>query len=106
VDGTAAAIWDCNGGYSQVLSVTGTNRISTGGKCLDADNNATANGTRVIWWACGSGTNQQWTFQPDGTIRGVQSGRCLDVREAATGNNSELILWTCSAANNQRWTRS
>jgi alpha-galactosidase len=105
VDGTAAAIWDCNGGYSQVFSVTGTNRISTAGKCLDADNNGTANGTRVIWWACGSGTNQQWTFQPDGTIRGVQSGKCLDVREAATGNNSELILWTCSAANNQRWTR-
>lgn len=45
------------------------------------------------------------TFQPDGTIKGVQSGKCLDVREAATGNNSELILWTCSAANNQKRTR-
>lgn len=50
VDGTAAAIWDCNGGYSQVFSVTGTNRISTGGKCLDAESTT-----------CTAANNQKWT---------------------------------------------
>ena len=80
------------------------------GRCVDAVGgvsvDGTAAGTRVIWWACGSGTNQRWTFQPTAPSGAFQSGKCLDVREAGTGNNSELILWTCSAANNQRWTRS
>ena len=103
-DGTQAVIWDCNGGFTQVVTaVSGQLRIS--GKCLDAEGNGTANGTRVIVWTCGTGTNQQWSMQDDGTIRGVQSGRCIDVNEAATANNTPLILWTCSAAANQRWTR-
>jgi alpha-galactosidase len=103
-DGTQAVIWDCNGGFTQVVTaVSGQLRIS--GKCLDAEGNGTANGTRVIVWTCGTGTNQQWSMQDDGTIRGVQSGKCVDVNEAATANNTPLILWTCTAAANQRWTR-
>jgi alpha-galactosidase len=103
-DGTQAVIWDCNGGFTQVLTAaSGQLRIS--GKCLDAEGNGTANGTKVIVWTCGTGTNQQWTMQDDGTIRGVQSGKCIDVNEAATANNTPLILWTCTAAANQRWTR-
>jgi len=103
-DGTQAVIWDCNGGFTQIVTAaSGQLRIS--GKCLDAEGNGTANGTRVIVWTCGTGTNQQWTMQSDGTIRGVQSGKCIDVNEAATANNTPLILWTCTAAANQRWTR-
>ena len=30
-------------------------------------------------WDCNGGTNQQWTFNADGTISGVASGLCLDV---------------------------
>jgi hypothetical protein len=32
------------------------------GLCLDATGAATANGTKLILWTCGSGTNQRWTF--------------------------------------------
>ncbi|WP_084599180.1 ricin-type beta-trefoil lectin domain protein [Actinoplanes subtropicus] len=103
-DGTQAVIWDCNGGFTQVITA-GSGQLHIGGKCLDADNNGTVDGTKVIVWTCGSGANQQWTLQSDGTIRGVQSGKCVDVNQAATANNSPLILWTCSGATNQQWTR-
>ncbi|GIF41782.1 alpha-galactosidase [Actinoplanes xinjiangensis] len=104
VDGTQAVIWDCNGGITQVVTATG-GQLRIGGKCLDAESNGTTDGTRVILWTCGTGTNQQWTLQADGTVRGTQSGKCIDVNQAATANNSTLLLWTCSAAANQRWTR-
>jgi alpha-galactosidase len=29
--------------------------------CLDADNQGTANGTRVITWTCNGQDNQRWT---------------------------------------------
>jgi ricin-type beta-trefoil lectin protein len=35
---------------------------SIGQKCLDADNNGTTNGTKVIIWDCAGGTNQKWTL--------------------------------------------
>jgi alpha-galactosidase len=104
-DGTQAVIWDCNGGFTQVVTAA-SGQLRIGGKCLDAANNGTADGTKVIVWTCGSGTNQQWTTQADGTIRGVQSGKCVDVTGAGTADNTALILWTCTAAANQQWTRS
>ncbi|HEX8343138.1 MAG TPA: ricin-type beta-trefoil lectin domain protein [Actinoplanes sp.] len=103
-NGAQAVIWDCNGGLTQIITAT-SGQLRIGGKCLDAEANGTANGTKVVLWTCGTGTNQQWTLQADGTIRGVQSGRCIDVSAAATANNSALVLWTCSGATNQRWTR-
>jgi alpha-galactosidase len=103
-DGAQTVIWDCNGGLTQIITAT-SGQLRIGGKCLDAEGNGTTDGTRVILWSCGTGTNQQWTLQTDGTVRGIQSGKCLDVNQAATANNSPLILWSCSAAANQRWTR-
>ncbi|GAA3307702.1 RICIN domain-containing protein [Nonomuraea dietziae] len=32
------------------------------GKCLDAANGSSANGTRLIIWTCGSNANQQWSI--------------------------------------------
>ncbi|MEV7232085.1 ricin-type beta-trefoil lectin domain protein [Polymorphospora sp. NPDC051019] len=103
-DGVQAVIWDCNGGITQIITST-SGQLRIGGKCLDAENNGTADGTRVILWTCGTGTNQHWTLQSDGTVRGTQSGKCLDVNQAATANNSTVILWTCTGAPNQHWTR-
>jgi hypothetical protein len=54
---------------------------------------------------CHGGTNQQWTLNADGTIRGAQSGLCLDVDHNLTANGTVVLLWTCNAAANQRWSR-
>lgn len=34
-----------------------------GNKCLDANGAATANGTKIIIWACNGGSNQQWSLR-------------------------------------------
>ncbi|GAA3415044.1 RICIN domain-containing protein [Streptosporangium vulgare] len=33
-------------------------------KCLDVLNAGTADGTQVVQWTCGTGTNQQWLRTP------------------------------------------
>lgn len=78
---------------------------SASGRCLDAPNGATANGTRPVIWDCNGGTNQQWTTQSNGTIRGVASGLCLDVDRNLTANGTGVLLWTCTGAANQVWSR-
>ena len=55
-------------------------------------------------WDCNGQTNQQWTINTDGTIRGIPSGLCLDASAAATGNGTKIILWACGNADNQKWT--
>jgi ricin-type beta-trefoil lectin protein len=76
------------------------------GKCLDAVNNGTTAGTKVVIWDCNGGSNQQWQLNADGTITGVQSRLCLDVTGAGTANGSLIELWTCHGGSNQKWTRS
>ena len=49
--------------------------------------------------------NQQWTFEGNGTIRGVRSGLCLDVDRNLTANNTAVLLWTCTGSANQVWSR-
>ncbi|MGA2854863.1 MAG: cellulase family glycosylhydrolase, partial [Verrucomicrobiota bacterium] len=53
------------------------------GKALDAYGNQTANGTQIIQWTYGGGSNQKWTLTDTGSgnwkIIGVQSGRAVDV---------------------------
>jgi alpha-galactosidase len=60
----------------------------------------------VAIWDCNGGTNQQWRFNADGTIVGVQSGLCLDVTANATANDTPVEIWTCNGGNNQKWTTS
>jgi hypothetical protein len=74
-----------------------------GNKCLDANNQGTANGTSVIIWDCNGQVNQQWNVNASGTITGVQSGRCVDANGAATANGTRIILWDCNGGSNQRW---
>lgn len=53
-----------------MLTVTETEAPGTTGRivgrqsglCLDASGAATANGTKIVLWACVSGANQRWTF--------------------------------------------
>jgi alpha-galactosidase len=62
-------------------------------------------GVKAQIWDCSGGTNQQWTLNSDGTVRGVQSGLCLDVDHNLSANGTAVLLWTCTAAANQRWSR-
>jgi hypothetical protein len=76
------------------------------GKCLDAFGQGTANGTRIVLYTCNGQANQQWQFQANGTVRGVQSGRCLTPLNGATANGTGIVLADCGTATYQRWTMS
>lgn len=94
--------------YNQSWSVTSRNELTSAGKCLGASGNA-GRGSPVTMMECGA-SNQQWTFNPDGTIRGVQSRLCLglDTRAAGNSRTPALVLQACSnpAESSQKWNRS
>ncbi|WP_338106345.1 ricin-type beta-trefoil lectin domain protein [Micromonospora terminaliae] len=73
-----------------------------GGKCLDATDNSSADGTPAQIWSCTGGANQQWTRAADGTLRVL--GKCLDVSGGGTANGTKVQLWTCNGSPAQQWT--
>lgn len=106
-DGTAPALWTCNGQANQQWTLTPSGQLQVyGDKCLDVDKAATADGTGVEIWTCNGGANQQWTVQPNGSVVGTGSGKCLDVTGGATANGSALEIWPCDGGANQQWTRT
>eukprot|EP00443_Scrippsiella_acuminata_P029535 CAMPEP_0115317354 /NCGR_PEP_ID=MMETSP0270-20121206/78611_1 /TAXON_ID=71861 /ORGANISM="Scrippsiella trochoidea, Strain CCMP3099" /LENGTH=1642 /DNA_ID=CAMNT_0002736821 /DNA_START=42 /DNA_END=4970 /DNA_ORIENTATION=+ len=54
-------------------------------------------------------TDQRWTFQDNGQIKGMLSGRCIDVKGSPPSNlenDVELNLWDCAsvaATSDQAW---
>ncbi len=76
-------------------------------RCLDVTSGNTADGARVIQYACGLGTNQQWQVQDAGSgyVRLVarHSGRCLDVISASTSDGARLAQYGCNGGANQQW---
>ncbi|MER5638895.1 ricin-type beta-trefoil lectin domain protein [Kitasatospora sp. NPDC002227] len=100
---TAVALWDCTGTAAQTWTWS-NGTLTHGGKCLDVTGQGTVNGTLVETWACNGGANQQWTPQPDGTLKSTQSGRCLDDPGFTTTNGTQLEIWDCNGGANQRWT--
>jgi glucosylceramidase len=86
--------------------------INTGsGKCVDATNGGTANGTAVQQWACAGGnTNQQWQFQPTDSgyyevvARNAPAlGWDVTGGAGATGDGVPIQLWTYGGGTNQQW---
>ena len=77
------------------------------GKALDAYGAQTANGTQIIQWTYGGGSNQKWTLTDVGSgsykIIGVQSGKCLDIDGWGTANGSKVQLWDYVGGSNQKF---
>ncbi|MFF4810327.1 ricin-type beta-trefoil lectin domain protein [Micromonospora chersina] len=97
---TATFTWagsQSGGGGTPTGPITGI-----GGKCLDATDNSSADGTPAQIWSCTGGANQQWTRAADGTLRVL--GKCLDVAGGGTANGTKVQLWTCNGSPAQQWT--
>jgi glucosylceramidase len=81
------------------------------GKCVDATNGGTANGTTLQQWTCASGsTNQEWQFQPTDsgydkivTRNAPTLGWDVTGGAGATGNGVPIQLWTYGGGTNQQW---
>lgn len=85
-------------------SAYGNGTLGTLGRCLDADGNATANGTKLELYDCNGSGGQQWRVQGDGSIKNPQSGRCLDDPSGNTANGTALQLYDCNGAAPQKFT--
>ncbi|MFC0625406.1 RICIN domain-containing protein [Kribbella deserti] len=80
------------------------------GKCVDAANHGTTNGTPVQQWTCGSAqANQQWQFRPtsDDYYKVVNRGGAV-VWDVAGGSGAltpgtKLHLWADVGGTNQQW---
>ena len=84
--------------------------VKHSGQALDASGNGTANGTPLIQWPYGGGTNQQWYPNYLGNnqyqLIGVQSGRSVDSAGNTQNNNAPVVLYDWTGGNNQRFTFS
>jgi hypothetical protein len=105
-NGTAAELWDCNGGANQTFAPNTAAELRVyGNKCLQARGQGTTAGTTVDISDCTGGDHQKWMLANDGTVVGAQSRLCLDANGQATANGTKVQLWTCNGGANQKWTR-
>jgi beta-glucosidase len=95
---TASFTWTVGPAGAGIAS---TPLVGYHGLCLDlsADNNT--DGTKVEIYTCNGTDGQQWTAEPDGTIRA--DGKCLDVAGGGTANGTLVDLFTCNGSGAQAW---
>ena len=105
--GTRVQLWDCLGDPQQAWIYSGGQlQVYTGSQtlCLDAaDNQGGVNGSPIQVWTCRGTANQQWTAEPDGSLRSVAYGRCLDAVNGGQANGTRLQLWDCLGDPQQDW---
>jgi beta-glucosidase len=71
------------------------------GLCLDINGDNNAPGTKVDIYTCNGTDGQQWTEEPNGTVRA--DGDCLDVEGGKTANGTLVDLYTCNGTGAQVW---
>jgi hypothetical protein len=109
-------------GVGQLLMSTGTPNPSwdryhftnvsmrgLAGKKLNVAWASTAPGALVnVWedgsvgWASNVATNEEWTFNADGSITGI-GGNCLDVQWGNPASGTPVWMWGCNGGPAQKW---
>ncbi|MET9463201.1 ricin-type beta-trefoil lectin domain protein, partial [Streptomyces sp. NPDC006544] len=105
-DGSKVQIWDCNeinGGLAQQFGVRADGTVRIQGKCLDAKDAGTGNGTLIQAVDCHNHPAQRFLPRADGSLHNPVSGRCLDLNRGDTTNGIQLQLWDCNQSDAQRW---
>ncbi|MFF3752939.1 RICIN domain-containing protein [Streptomyces sp. NPDC002018] len=81
------------GGYYRFRSLSSD-------KCINVSGGGTADGTPIIQYTCGFGSNEQWRLVPKGLgyqLVARSSGKCLNVA-GGVGQGNPLIQYTCTVA--------
>lgn len=92
------------GGCAQSSSVGPTGQITSGvssGLCVDDNQSARANGTKVQIWTCNGTGAQRWTINSNGTLTVL--GKCLDVNGGGTTDGTKVQAWDCNGTGAQQW---
>jgi GH25 family lysozyme M1 (1,4-beta-N-acetylmuramidase) len=98
-NGSRVWLGQCATGASRAWTLpAGPVRSQLPGQCVASQ----TSGSAVVLAPCSSGAaGQQWTAQPDGTVR--QSGKCLEVTGAGTASGTDVDLAACSGGPGQQW---
>ncbi|MEZ0095054.1 glycoside hydrolase family 3 C-terminal domain-containing protein [Streptacidiphilus sp. EB129] len=82
-------------------TVASTPLVGYQGQCLDVAGDDNTDATKVEIYSCNGTDGQQWTQEPDGTVRA--DGSCLDVAGGGTANGTPVDLYTCNGTGAQIW---
>ena len=82
-------------------TVASTPLVGYQGLCLDVSGDNNTNGTKAEIYTCNGTDGQQWTEEPDGTVRA--DGSCLDVTSGGTANGTLVDLYACNGTGAQVW---
>ena len=113
-NGAKVQLWACNGWDNQSWIFVPNPKFGPyfytienahSGQCLDGDlNTIGSNGTKVQLWACNSGANQSFAWNPGNTLQAYLDGQCLDGDLNTIGTNGTKVqLWDCNGWDNQSW---
>ena len=92
----------CNGKVNQKWTLPAGPVVSeVPGMCLNDQGASTADGNPVVISSCDGQAAQDWTAQPDGTLR--FAGKCLDIPGSGTASGTSLGLLSCNASASQQW---
>jgi beta-glucosidase len=80
-----------------------TSKLTTANLCISDAGAGTANGTKIQIWQCiADAAENDWTVEPDGTLRIF--GSCLVPQNAGTADGTLIVLWSCEGEASQFWT--
>ncbi|MCX4752121.1 RICIN domain-containing protein [Kitasatospora purpeofusca] len=98
-----ALYYPCSGAADQVVKQAVGGTLEYKGLCMMPEPERWRRETPVVFDDCLGGSNEQWEFRDDGTIRNAWTNLCLDVPRASSQDGIRLILWDCVGGVNQRW---
>jgi beta-glucosidase len=81
--------------------IAATPLVGYAGLCLDVASDSNTDFTKVNVYTCNGTNGQQWTVEPDHTVRA--DGDCLDVDGGGTANGTTVDLYECNATGAQQW---
>jgi hypothetical protein len=100
--GTPARIHQCDPFKNQTWNLADNQISASGGICLTVKDDATEDGSAVIYAPCDDAPGQHWSEDANGRIVGL-GGKCLDVEGGYATDWAPLIITTCSDARTQKW---
>ncbi|OZG75229.1 hypothetical protein BTA51_02265 [Hahella sp. CCB-MM4] len=72
--------------------------------CLDVENAQYSNGSDLISWNCGNGSNQRFVYSAEGQLRPKGNNQyCVDFNTGSADNGDDMHLWDCDGGNSEKW---
>jgi hypothetical protein len=105
-NGAKIDIWPCTGdqaNQSWTMRSDGTIRTALNpNMCLDLPASDTVDNTPLDLWTCNGGTNQEWSYQGDNTLRGF-GAKCANLPGGDLNETTPVVYWDCQSSGAPPW---